>query len=190
GSKLHAGRSRNDQIATDLKLFVREAIDEVSFRLMELQRSFLDLAERERQVVLPGYTHMQRAQPVLASHYFLAYVEKFQRDRDRLCDARRRTNVMPLGTAALAGTTIAINRDSLRIKLGFDSLARNSLDASGDRDFVLDYVYALTTTALHLSGWAEEWVIWSTTEFRFLDLPDAFCTGSSLRPHEKNPDLL
>jgi argininosuccinate lyase len=190
GRKLHTGRSRNDQIATDVKLWVRDAIDETDGLLKAMQRALLGAGQRHSDLILPGYTHMQRAQPVLASHYFLAYVEKFQRDRDRLCDARRRTNVMPLGTAALAGTTIPINRDSLRIKLGFDTLARNSLDASGDRDFILDYVFALTTTALHLSGWAEEWVIWSTTEFRFLDLPDAFCTGSSIMPHKKNPDVL
>src|SRR5438034_6849888 len=154
GRKLHTGRSRNDQVVTDVKLWVRDAIDAIDGMLLLLQRALLEAAERDRDLILPGYTHLQRAQPVLAAHYFLAYVEKFQRDRDRLSDARRRVNVLPLGAAALAGTTIPINRDSVRVKLGFDTLSRNSLDAAGDRDFMLDYVYSLTTTALHLSGWA------------------------------------
>jgi argininosuccinate lyase len=190
GRKLHTGRSRNDQVATDIKLWVRDAIDEVDGLLRALQRSLLSAGKRHRDVILPGYTHLQRAQPVLASHYFLAYVEKFQRDRERLSDARRRVNILPLGAAALAGTTIPINRDSVRLKLGFDSLARNSLDVSSDRDFVIEYVFGLSTIALHLSGWAEEWILWSTTEFRFLEIPDAFCTGSSIMPHKKNPDVL
>jgi argininosuccinate lyase len=190
GRKLHAGRSRNDQIATDMKLFVREAIDEISFRLMELQRSFLDLAEREKQVMLPGYTHLQRAQPVLAAHYFLAYVEKLQRDRDRLEDCSKRVNVLPLGVAALAGTSLPIDRDAVRKQLSFDALAANSLDASSDRDYLIEYVFDLSLIALHLSGWAEEWILWSTTEFNFLILPDGFCTGSSIMPHKKNPDAL
>jgi argininosuccinate lyase len=190
GRKLHTGRSRNDQVVTDLKLWLRDAATDVDRRLADLQRAFLAAAQRYHDLILPGYTHLQRAQPILASHYFLAYIEKFQRDRDRIQVARRRANSLPLGTAALAGTSIPINRDRVRVLLGFESLARNSLDASSDRDFVLDYVYALTTTALHLSGWAEEWVIWSSTEFRFIDLPDAFCTGSSIMPQKKNPDVL
>jgi argininosuccinate lyase len=190
GRKLHTGRSRNDQVVTDLKLWLRDAAKEVDSRIAELQRAFLRAAERNHDLILPGYTHLQRAQPILASHYFLAYIEKFQRDRDRIQAAYRRANSLPLGTAALAGTSIPINRDRVRVLLGFDSLARNSLDVSSDRDFVLDYVYALTTTAIHLSGWAEEWVIWSTTEFNFLVLPDAFCTGSSIMPQKKNPDVL
>ena len=141
-------------------------------------------------MVLPGYTHMQRAQPVLAAHYFLAYVEKYQRDRDRLADCRKRVNVLPLGAAALAGTSLPIDRESVRQQLGFDAVAANSLDVSSDRDFVLEFVFDLTLIALHLAGWAEEWVLWSTTEFNFLDLPDAFCTGSSIMPHKKNPDVL
>src|SRR5207249_1196326 len=138
----------------------------------------------------PGYTHLQRAQPVLAGHYFLAYVEKYQRDRGRLADCRKRVNVLPLGAAALAGTSLPIDRDSVRRQLGFDAVAANSLDVSGDRDFLLEFVFALTVVALHLSGWAEEWVLWATTEFGFLELPDAFCTGSSIMPHKKNPDVL
>jgi argininosuccinate lyase len=190
GRKLHTGRSRNDQVATDLKLWVRAAIDEITGRLGDLQKALLASAEREADVVLPGYTHLQRAQPVLAAHYFLAYLEKFQRDRERLADCRKRVDVLPLGAAALAGTSLPIDRESVRQKLGFAAVAVNSLDASSDRDFILEYVFALSVIALHLSGWAEEWVLWSTTEFGFLELPDAFCTGSSIMPHKKNPDVL
>ncbi|MFO0799260.1 MAG: argininosuccinate lyase [Gemmataceae bacterium] len=190
GRKLHTGRSRNDQVVTDVKLWVRDAIDELDALLKDVQAAFVESAEREAGVVLPGYTHLQRAQPVLAAHYFLAYVEKFQRDRERLADCRKRVNVLPLGAAALAGTSLPINREMVARSLGFDSLARNSLDVSSDRDFALEFVFALSVVAAHLSGWAEEWVIWSTTEFNFLDLPDAFCTGSSIMPHKKNPDVL
>ena len=190
GRKLHTARSRNDQVVTDVKLWVRDAIDELDGLLLDLQRAFVESAECEKDVVIPGYTHLQRAQPVLAVHYFLAYVEKFQRDRDRLADCRKRVNVLPLGAAALAGTSLPIDRESVRTKLGFESVARNSLDVSSDRDFALEFVFALSVIATHLSGWAEEWVIWSTTEFNFLELPDAFCTGSSIMPHKKNPDVL
>jgi argininosuccinate lyase len=190
GRKLHTGRSRNDQVVTDVKLWVRDAVDAIDRRLLELQRSLVRAAQREQDVVLPGYTHMQRAQPVLAAHYFLAYVEKFQRDRDRLADGRKRVNVLPLGAAALAGTSLPIDRESVRLKLGFDQVAANSLDVSSDRDFLLEYVFDLATIAAHLSGWAEEWILWSTTEFGFLVLPDGFCTGSSIMPHKKNPDVL
>jgi argininosuccinate lyase len=190
GRKLHTGRSRNDQVVTDVKLWVREAIDGLDARLLELQRALVESAERHRDLVLPGYTHLQRAQPVLAAHYFLAYVEKYQRDRERLRDGRKRVNVLPLGAAALAGTSLPIDRDSVRRQLGFDALAANSLDVSSDRDFLLEFVFGLSVIALHLGGWAEEWVLWATTEFGFLELPDAFCTGSSIMPHKKNPDVL
>jgi argininosuccinate lyase len=190
GRKLHTGRSRNDQIVTDVKLWVRDALDRLDGKLLELQRSLVNAAARNREVVLPGYTHLQRAQPVLAAHYFLAYMEKYQRDRERLQDCRKRVNVLPLGAAALAGTSLPIDRESVRRKLGFDAVAANSLDVSGDRDFVLEFVFDLSLIALHLSGWAEEWILWATTEFGFLDLPDAFCTGSSIMPHKKNPDVL
>jgi argininosuccinate lyase len=190
GRKLHTARSRNDQVITDVKLWVREAIDELDGMLKELQQAFVQSAVREQGVILPGYTHLQRAQPVLAAHYFLAYVEKFQRDRERLQDCRKRVNVLPLGAAALAGTSLPIDRESVRAQLGFDSIARNSLDVSSDRDFLAEFVFDLSIIAIHLSGWAEEWVIWSTTEFNFLNLPDAFCTGSSIMPHKKNPDVL
>lgn len=190
GRKLHTGRSRNDQVITDVKLWVRDGIDALDGRLLEMQRALLASAERDRDLVLPGYTHLQRAQPVLASHYFLAFVEKYQRDRERLADCRKRVNVLSLGAAALAGTSIPIDRDSVARKLGFDSVAANSLDVSSDRDFVLEFVFDLSVIALHLGGWAEEWVLWSTTEFNFLELPEAFCTGSSIMPHKKNPDVL
>ena len=190
GRKLHTGRSRNDQVVTDLKLWTRDAIDDLDGLLKDLQKAFVESAEREAGVIIPGYTHLQRAQPVLAAHYFLAYVEKLQRDRDRLADCRKRVNVLPLGAAALAGTSLPIDRESVRAKLDFDTVARNSLDVSSDRDFALEFVFCLSLIATHLSGWAEEWVIWSTTEFNFLDLPDAFCTGSSIMPHKKNPDVL
>ncbi len=190
GRKLHTGRSRNDQIVTDAKLWVREAIDVIDARLRDVQAAFLSLAIRERDLILPGYTHLQRAQPILAAHYCLAYIEKFERDRERLADCRKRVNVLPLGAAALAGTSLPIDRESVRRQLGFDSIAANSLDVSSDRDFLIEYVFDLTLIALHLSGWAEEWILWATTEFGFLDLPDAFCTGSSIMPHKKNPDVL
>jgi argininosuccinate lyase len=190
GRKLHTARSRNDQVVTDVKLWVREAIDTITARLHDLQAAFLAVAERDRDLVLPGYTHLQRAQPVLAAHYFLAYLEKFQRDRDRLADCRKRVNVLPLGAAALAGTSLPIDRESVRKQLGFDSLAANSLDVSSDRDFLIEFVFDLSLVAVHLSGWAEEWILWATTEFGFLELPDSFCTGSSIMPHKKNPDVL
>jgi argininosuccinate lyase len=190
GRKLHTGRSRNDQVITDVKLWVRDTLDETDARLLEMQKALVGAAERHRGVVLPGYTHMQRAQPVLAAHYYLAYVEKYQRDRERLADCRKRVNVLPLGTAALAGTSLPIDRDFVRQQLGFASVAANSLDVSSDRDFLLEFVFDLVQIALHLAGWAEEWVLWATTEFNFLELPDAFCTGSSIMPHKKNPDVL
>ena len=190
GRKLHTGRSRNDQVITDVKLWVRDAIDELDGRLIDLLKAFVGFAERERDVILPGYTHLQRAQPVLAPHYFLAYAEKFQRDRERLADARKRCNILSLGVAALAGSSLPIDRESVRAKLGFEGIARNSLDVSSDRDFLIEFVFVLSLISVHLSGWAEEWVLWSTTEFNFIQLPDGFCTGSSIMPHKKNPDVL
>src|SRR4051794_34427562 len=189
GRKLHTARSRNDQVATDAKLWARDAIDRVDARALALQRALLAAAERHRDVILPGYTHMQRAQPVLAAHYFLAYVEKLARDRDRLADCRKRLNVLPLGAAALAGTTLTIDREHVARALGFDGVAANSLDVSSDRDFAIESLFVLAMIAEHLSGWAEEWVLWSTQEFSFLALPDAVCTGSSIMPQKKNPDV-
>jgi len=190
GRKLHTARSRNDQVATDLKLWVREALDRVDIRIKHLQKAFVNGGKRHRHVVLPGYTHMQRAQPVLAPHVFLAYVEKLERDRSRLADCRKRLNVLPLGTAALAGTSLPIDRDYVARELNFDGIAANSLDVSSDRDFALESAFVLTVIAEHLSGWAEEWILWNTQEFGFLALPDAICTGSSIMPQKKNPDVL
>jgi argininosuccinate lyase len=189
GRKLHTARSRNDQVSTDLRLWVREAADTVDARLLELQRAFVRRCEQDAGVILPGYTHLQRAQPVLAAHYWLAYCEKLDRDRQRLADCRRRANVLPLGTAALAGTTLPIDRQAVAERLRFDGVAANSLDASSDRDFVLEFAFTLAMIAEHLSTWAEEWILWSTSEFGFLELPQAFCTGSSIMPHKVNPDV-
>ncbi|TWU00626.1 Argininosuccinate lyase [Botrimarina colliarenosi] len=190
GRKLHTGRSRNDQVSTDFRMWVREAIDGFDLLLADLQRAFVGRAAQDEGVILPGYTHLQRAQPVLAAHYWLAYVEKYQRDRDRLADCRRRVNQLPLGTAAMAGTTIPIDRQMVADDLQFEGLVANSLDSSSDRDFAIEYVSALSLIAVHLSGWAEEWILWSTTEFNFLKLPQAFCTGSSIMPQKINPDVL
>ncbi|RIK84072.1 MAG: argininosuccinate lyase [Planctomycetota bacterium] len=190
GRKLHTGRSRNDQVSTDFRLWVREAIDRTDRLLADLQRAFVDRCDRDHGVILPGYTHLQRAQPVLANHYWLAYCEKFQRDRSRLCDCRRRVNQLPLGAAALAGTSIPINRRHVAQQLGFEGLLANSLDSSSDRDFAIEFVFALAMVAEHLSTWAEEWILWSTVEFRFLRLPHAYCTGSSIMPQKINPDVL
>jgi argininosuccinate lyase len=189
GRKLHTARSRNDQVATDLKLWVRDAIDRIDARALDLQRAWIDFATRHRDLILPGYTHLQRAQPVLAAHYALAYVEKLERDRGRLADCRRRLNTLPLGAAALAGTSLPIDREHVARALGFETVAANSLDVSSDRDFALEAVFTCSVIALHLAGWAEEWVLWSTQEFNFLALPDAVCTGSSIMPQKKNPDV-
>jgi argininosuccinate lyase len=190
GGKLHTARSRNDQVATDLRLWIRAAIVQIDERLLAVQRALIGRCDRDAGVILPGYTHLQRAQPVLATHYWLAYCEKFERDRQRLADCLRRTNVLSLGAAALAGTSLPIDRSEVARLLGFDSVAANSLDAVSDRDFILEFVFALTLIAEHLSVWAEEWIIWSTVEFNFLKLPQAFCTGSSIMPQKINPDVL
>ena len=190
GRKLHTARSRNDQVATDLRLWTRDAIDEIDRRLVVLQQALVGRCDGDADVILPGYTHTQRAQPVLAPHYWLAYCEKFQRDRQRLADARCRTNVLSLGAAALAGTSLPIDRDDVARRLDFDAVSANSLDASSDRDFVLEFAFVLSVIAEHLSGWAEEWILWSTVEFGFLRVPQAFCTGSSIMPQKVNPDVL
>jgi argininosuccinate lyase len=190
GRKLHTARSRNDQVATDLKLWTRDAIDRLDALLTDLQGAFVARCDRDLDVVLPGYTHLQRAQPVLAPHYWLAYCEKLERDRDRLLDCRKRVNISPLGAAALAGTSLPIDRRHSAMLLGFDDVAANSLDVSSDRDFLVEFVFCLSLVAVHLSGWAEEWILWATTEFGFLALPDAYTTGSSIMPQKRNPDVL
>ncbi len=189
GRKLHTGRSRNDQVSNDLRLWVRDGLDRVGDLLTGLQACWLGFARRHDGVILPGYTHLQRAQPILAVHYALAYVEKLHRDRERLAECRKRVNVLGLGAAALAGTSLPIDREFVARELGFEAVGANSLDISSDRDFVVEAVFVLTLIAGHLSGWAEEWVIWSTREFGFLELPDAVCTGSSIMPQKKNPDV-
>lgn len=190
GRKLHTARSRNDQVNTDVRLWIRDAIDRVDQLLLNLQRAFLSRCERDFEVILPAYTHMQRAQPVLAPHYWLAYVEKFGRDRGRLADCRKRVNACGLGAAACAGTSLPIDRHATAKELGFDEVARNSIDVSSDRDFVVEAAFVLAMIAEHLSGWAEEWILWSTVEFNFIRLPHAFCTGSSIMPQKVNPDTL
>ncbi len=190
GRKLHTARSRNDQVATDLRLYCRRAIDRLDRGLIELQRAFLGLARLEQGLVIPGYTHLRRAQPVLASHQLLSWCEKFARDRERLADCRTRTNILPLGSGALAGTSLPIDRELVQQSLGFDGLAANSLDGASDRDFVCELAFVLSLAAVHLSQWAEEWILWSTEEFGFLRLPEGFCTGSSIMPQKINPDVL
>ncbi|HWB09328.1 MAG TPA: argininosuccinate lyase [Pirellulales bacterium] len=190
GRKLHTARSRNDQVSTDLRMWVRDAIDEVDRGLIGLQKAFVGRCPDDRAVILPAYTHLRRAQPVLAPHYWLAYCEKFERDRGRLADCRRRTNVLTLGTAALAGTSLPIDREDVARRLEFEELSANSLDSSSDRDFALEFAFALAMIAEHLSTLAEEWILWSTAEFGFLELPQSFCTGSSIMPQKINPDVL
>lgn len=190
GRKLHTGRSRNDQVSTDFRLWIRDQIDGLDALLLDLQRAYVSRCDRDAGVILPGYTHLQRAQPVLANHYWLAYCEKLQRDRSRLADCRTRLNLLPLGTAAMAGTTIPIDRQMVADELGFEGLVANSLDSSSDRDFALEFVSVLSVIAIHLSGWAEEWILWSTTEFNFIKPPQEFCTGSSIMPQKINPDVL
>ncbi|MCP4775933.1 MAG: argininosuccinate lyase, partial [Planctomycetaceae bacterium] len=190
GRKLHTGRSRNDQVSTDLRLWVRESIDRVDGLLESLQAAFVNRCQGDFDVVVPAYTHLQRAQPVLLPHVWLAYCEKFQRDRERLADCRKRVNLCSLGTAALAGTTLPIDRENTAKRLDFEGLVANSIDSSSDRDFVMESLFCLTTISVHLSTWAEEWILWATSEFDFIQLPHAFCTGSSIMPQKINPDVL
>ena len=190
GRKLHTGRSRNDQVATDLRLWLREEIDRIIAALRAAQEALLDLADANRSVVMPGYTHLQRAQPVLFAHWCLAYFEMLARDRDRLNEARTRMNVLPLGSAALAGTSYAIDRDAVAHELGFASVSRNSLDAVSDRDFCIEFSAAASLIMMHLSRLAEDIILYATTEFGFFELSDAIATGSSLMPQKKNPDSM
>ena len=190
GRKLHTGRSRNDQVATDLRLWLREEIDKLTVILRNPQEALLDLAETNRDAVIPGYTHLQRAQPILFAHWCLAYFEMFMRDRERLTDVRKRVNVLPLGSAALAGTSYPIDRKAVARSLGFDEVSRNSLDAVSDRDFCVEFTSAASLVMLHLSRLAEDIILYSTTEFGFFELSDAVATGSSLMPQKKNPDSM
>ena len=189
GEKLHTGRSRNDQVSLDLRLYVREAIHKVNLLIREMQKVLIGLAEKNIDLIFPGYTHLQRAQPVLLSHHLLAYVEMLTRDRQRLQGNLTRVNILPLGSAALAGSTFKLDRDMVAKELGFSAISANSMDAVSDRDFVLEFLFASSTLMMHLSRLSEEIVIWSTQEFGFIRLPDRLCTGSSIMPQKKNPDL-
>jgi argininosuccinate lyase len=189
GAKLHTARSRNDQIALDLRLYVKAEIDEVSSCLRDLQRALLNLAEQHADVVMPGYTHLQRAQPIHFAHYLLGQMEAFARDSERLRDCLTRTDVLPLGSGALAGSTIVLDRESIARELGFARISRNSLDAVGDRDFVCELLFCLAMIGMHLSRLSEDLIIWSSSEFDFIEFSDAFSTGSSLMPQKKNPDM-
>ena len=189
GKKLHTGRSRNDQVATDLRLYTRDAIDEVAGLIEALAASLLDLAEREADSVMPGFTHLQIAQPVSFGHHMLAWREQILRDRARLLDARKRTNLLPLGSAALAGTVDPIDRADVAGLLGFDGPTENSLDSVSDRDFAIEFCAAAALLMVHLSRWSEELILWSSPMFGFVKLPDRFCTGSSIMPQKKNPDV-
>ncbi len=191
GKRLHTARSRNDQVALDLRLYTRDAIDlDLVPLVADLQTALVDSAERYADAVMPAYTHMQRAQPVTAGAYLLAYVEQFQRDRERFADARKRVDVCPLGSGALAGSTLPIDREAVARRLGFSSITRNSIDATGDRDFVVEFLAAAALCASHLSRLAEDLVLYMSQEFRFVTIADAFCTGSSMMPQKKNPDVM
>jgi argininosuccinate lyase len=189
GGKLHTGRSRNDQVALDIRLYLRTQLDELHDRLTGFQRVLIAKAGENRVLVMPGYTHLQRAQPVLFAHHLLAYVEMFERDKGRLRDARSRLNVMPLGSGALAGTNYPVNRQYTAELLGFPAVTLNSMDAVSDRDFMIEVASALSIVMMHLSRLSEELIVWASQEFQFVDLPDAFCTGSSMMPQKKNPDI-
>ena len=189
GAKLHTARSRNDQVATDLRLWMREATADLVFAVRGLQKSLVGLAVRGGDAIMPGYTHLQRAQPVLAAHHVLAYVEMLERDAGRLSDAGRRANVLPLGSGALAGSTIALDRRFMARQLGFDDVSQNSMDAVSDRDFACEFLSACAITGMHLSRLCEDTILWASSEFGFLALSDAHTTGSSLMPQKKNPDI-
>jgi len=189
GEKIHTGRSRNDQVALDFRIYLREAIGRADNLIKDMQAVIVELAEKNIDLILPGYTHLQPAQPVLLAHHLLAYFEMFKRDRQRFEEGLRRVNILPLGSAALAGTTFDLDREMVAKELGFDAISDNSMDAVSDRDFVLDYLFASSVLMMHLSRLSEELIIWSSREFGFITLPDAFCTGSSIMPQKKNPDV-
>ena len=189
GAKLHTARSRNDQVALDIRLYLRQECDELRGLLADVQRSLVGLAERNIEVIIPGYTHLQRAQPVLFAHHLLAYVEMFGRDAERVADARKRINVMPLGSGAIAGSTINLNRDLIARLLDFPAITQNSMDAVSDRDFAVELLSALALTGIHLSRLSEDLILWASAEFKFVTISDAYTTGSSLMPQKKNPDV-
>ncbi|MEM8593931.1 MAG: argininosuccinate lyase [Pseudomonadota bacterium] len=189
GKKLHTGRSRNDQVATDIRLWLREQVDLIASELNRLQMGIVALAEREAATIMPGFTHLQTAQPITFGHHLLAWNEMLERDYHRLMDCRKRINCMPLGSAALAGTTFPIDRKITAKLLAFESISSNSLDAVSDRDFAIEFNSAASVIMMHLSRFSEELVLWTSAQFQFIDLPDRFCTGSSIMPQKKNPDV-
>jgi len=189
GKKLHTGRSRNDQVATDIRLYLRDEIDQLVTLLAKLERGILGLAQQHTDTIMPGFTHLQTAQPVTFGHHLMAWFEMLLRDGERLIDLRRRVNRLPLGSAALAGTTYPINREYTAQLLGFEAVCENSLDAVSDRDFAIEFTSAAALIMMHLSRISEELVLWTSAQFRFVQIPDRFCTGSSIMPQKKNPDV-
>ena len=189
GKKLHTGRSRNDQVALDMKLYVRDEIDEIDGELKELLTELLSLMSDNVETYMPGFTHLQKAQPVTLAHHVGAYFEMFRRDRERMADIRRRMNLCPLGAGALAGTTYPLDREYTARLLGFDGPTRNSMDSVSDRDYVIELLSALSTVMMHLSRFSEEIILWNSNEYRFVEIDDAYSTGSSIMPQKKNPDI-
>ena len=189
GKKLHTGRSRNDQVATDIRLYLRDQVLLITQELEKLLNALLDLAEQENNTIMPGFTHLQAAQPITFGHHLLAYFEMFKRDRERLQESFKRINTMPLGSAALAGTSYPINRQRTAELLGFERISENSLDAVSDRDFAIEFASNASLIMMHLSRFSEELILWSSAQFEFISLPDSYCTGSSIMPQKKNPDV-
>ena len=189
GGRLHTARSRNDQVALDMHLYVRRQVSEIQDLILSLQKELVTAAEKNLNVIMPGYTHLQRAQPILFSHHLLAYFEMLQRDSDRFCGVYDRADIMPLGAGALAGTTLPIDRKFVADELDFDAIYLNSLDAVSDRDYILEFLSAASILMVHLSRFSEEIILWCSREFNFIELDDAHCTGSSMMPQKKNPDV-
>jgi len=189
GKKLHTGRSRNDQVALDLRMYLRDEVKQISDMLKDAMKTVLDIAEKNVDTIMPGYTHLQKAQPVTAAHHFMAYFQMFSRDLDRLGDCFKRINIMPLGSGALAGTTYPLDREFVAQKLGFDGITRNSMDGVSDRDFAIELSSVLSILMMHLSRFCEELILWSSHEFSFVEMDDSYSTGSSIMPQKKNPDV-
>ncbi|WP_018247524.1 argininosuccinate lyase [Orenia marismortui] len=189
GGKLHTARSRNDQVALDVRLYLRDQINQIKELVKQLEKVLLDLAEENIDIIMPGYTHLQRAQPIRLAHHLIAYQQKLKRDYERLSDCYKRVNILPLGSGALAGTKFSIDREFVAKELGFTGVSQNSLDAVSDRDFVIEFLAASSTIMMHLSRLSEELILWSSSEFDFVEISDAFCTGSSIMPQKKNPDI-
>ena len=189
GKKLHTGRSRNDQIATDVRLWLRDELDNIDQLIVNVLTAILDVSEAHTETIMPGYTHLQPAQPITFAHHLMAWFEMLKRDRPRLRDCRKRMNQCPLGSAALAGTTFPINRELTAKALGFDDVCQNSIDAVSDRDFAMEFLSTASIMSVHMSRWCEELIFWSSQQFDFIEIPDEFCTGSSIMPQKKNPDV-